>query len=86
MKVLLILSLMYPGESFFEEVKRVEVTDMHECYATRRALAQELAGVVLPKGFQYVTECSDSAAPADGAQAGWILQNYDKDPTRIKKK
>lgn len=82
MKVVIILSLLYPGESTFEELKRVEVASMQEC----RAVARELRAVLkAPEGFQYVTECSNDEPPVAGANAGWLTQNYDRDPTRIKK-
>jgi hypothetical protein len=82
-KVFIVLSLLFPGEYTFEEIKQIEVGTFANCRAVSRELRRTLKA---PEGFQYVTHCYDADTSAEPATPGWLRQNYDKDPTRIKKK
>jgi hypothetical protein len=82
MKVLLVLHLLFPGESSFETIAEYPVASFQECRMAARLLrAQQKA----PEGFQYVTSCYDadtSATPALGDLRLGIDQDFERVPRK----
>lgn len=58
-KIVVIMQVLFPGESYWEEVKRIEVASFEECRIVQRELRNTLTAV---DGLPFITHCADENA------------------------
>lgn len=62
-KIVVIMQVLFPGESYWEEVARSPVASFEECRIVQRELRNTLTTV---DGLPFITQCADENSEPSG--------------------